>query len=45
MPRSTSASATSFGVVTIKAPEIGTCCANVNAASPVPGGMSTIRKS
>jgi hypothetical protein len=35
----------SCGVETITAPASGTCCAMVNWASPVPGGMSTTRMS
>ena len=31
----------SCGVETMTAPASGTCCAIVNCASPVPGGMST----
>ena len=41
MPRRTSSSATSCGVVTITPPDSGTFCTTVNCASPVPGGRST----
>ena len=34
-------SAKSCGVETMTAPASGTCCASVNCASPVPGGIST----
>ena len=45
MPRPTSSSATSCGVVTITPPVTGTCCTSVSGASPVPGGRSTTRTS
>ena len=41
MPRPTSSSATSCGVVTMTPPVTGTCCTSVSGASPVPGGKST----
>gem|GEM_PF-5557641 len=44
-PRRTSASATSWGVVTISAAVTGTRWAIVNCASPVPGGVSMISTS
>ena len=44
-PLRASISAMSCGVVTITAPVTGTFCASVSWMSPVPGGMSTIRKS
>ena len=44
-PLRASISAMSCGVETITAPASATCCAIVNCASPVPGGMSTIMTS
>ena len=44
-PRRASSSAMSCGVETITAPVSATFCAIVSCASPVPGGMSTIRTS
>ena len=45
MPRRTSASATSCGVVTMMPPVSGTCCVSVSCTSPVPGGRSSTRMS
>jgi len=44
-PFSTSASATSCGVLTMTAPSIGMSCTRLMWMSPVPGGMSMRRKS
>src|SRR5213080_2472581 len=45
MPRRTSASATSWGVVTMTPPVIFTCWVRVSCTSPVPGGRSSTRTS